>query len=58
MDVDDEELVKNMKIHYVKHLPKTDEEMLDKMIKENSKLSMKTRKVRKDAQAKLEQRKA
>ena len=49
----------NMKIHAVKHIPKSDEEMLDRIMKENSMAkSSSVRKVAKDARAKLAMKKA
>ena len=47
-----------MKIHVVKHHPKTDEEVLDQMIKENSQVQTSMRKATKDAKAKFATKKA
>ena len=56
INADDEN---NMKIHAVKHIPKSDEEMLDRIMKENSMAkSASVRKVAKDARAKLAMKKA
>ena len=46
------------KIHPVKHVPKADEEILDKLINQNIKANLSNRKVHKDAKTKLAQRKA
>ena len=45
-DIENEEA---KKIHIVKHLPKSEEEILDRMIKENSQLATTVRKATKDA---------
>ena len=55
LEIEDE----NMKIHAVKHIPKSDEEMLDRIMKENSMAkSSSVRRVAKDARAKLAMKKA
>ena len=47
-----------MKIHPVKHLPKSDEEILDNFIKENVQVKASKGKANRDAKSKLAQRKA
>ena len=47
-----------MKIHPVKHLPKSDEEILDNLIKENVQVKASKGKANRDAKSKLAQRKA
>lgn len=44
------------KLHMVKHAPKSDEEILDELIKKHSEVTVSNRKVQRDAKAELDQK--